>query len=66
MKHQSDLTEQDVEFLEWIDIVESIVKMKLGFKLLDISDMPYYVSFESGVTSDDMAERTIRNFNIFS
>lgn len=53
------LSKQDRAFLEWIDEVETIVKRDTGFALMDITDMPYYQSFERGIAAKEMAKETI-------
>lgn len=61
LRHQ-DLSEQDRAFAEWVDEVETIVKNDIGLGLMDITDMPYYQSFEMGVGAEEMAMTTIENF----
>ncbi len=64
VKRKQELTNQDLEFLKWMDQVEDLVQAKIGLNLLDINDMPYYVSFEDGVTMEEMAKQTINSFNV--
>lgn len=57
----STLSDQDRAFANWIDEVEMIVKRDTGFALMDITDMPYYPSFESGIDAKEMARMTIES-----
>lgn len=52
-------------FIIWVNCVENQVQKKLGCGLLDLPDEMYYVNFEYGVTSKDMANQVIEN-NVFS
>lgn len=54
----------DKEFIQWIDVVESIVYSKLNFKLLEFSDEAYYCYFEDHLKPEDVANKIIEN-NIF-
>jgi hypothetical protein len=60
LRHEAP-SKQDRAFLEWIDEVETIVKRDTGFALMDITDMPYYPSFEMGVDAKEMAKITIES-----
>ena len=61
INREPKLSQQDKLFLIWIDEVESIVFKQTGFGLMDISDMPYYTSFEDGVSPKTMAKYTVDN-----
>ena len=61
ISREPNLSKQDKLFLTWVDEVENIVKEQTGFGLLDISDMPYYVSFEDNMSPRMMAKHTINN-----
>ena len=63
IKKTIHLTDQDLKFIEWLQQVETIVKEEIGFSLIDINDMPYYISFEDGILPEEMAEQTIKNFD---
>ena len=62
MNRRPVLSEQDKLFLDWVDNVETVVRDKIGLGLMDIGDMPYYTSFEKGVSVAEMAKQTVSNF----
>lgn len=47
-------------FVKWINSVEDQVYEILGHGLTDLPDEPYFVNFEDGVSSKDMAEHVIK------
>ena len=59
LKRKPRPSKQDVLFLAWVDEVELMVQKELGIGLVELTDMPYYVSFENGVTAARMAKRVI-------
>lgn len=50
----------DTGFIAWINSVESQVYETLKFNLTDLPDESYFVNFEDGVSSKDMAEYVIK------
>lgn len=51
----------DRGFVLWINSVENQVYNTLNLKLLDLPDEMYFVNFENGVSSKNMAEYVIEN-----
>ena len=62
---KSCLTENDKNFIYWMDKIEKIVKRKTGCDLLDLPDEQYMISFERGINYKNMANIVINNFNKF-
>ena len=48
------------DFIDWINVVEHIVKIKLGYDLLDLPDQPYMISYEKGLNPSQMASIVIK------
>lgn len=49
----------DTKFIKWIDQVEQIVFTNIGFNLLDLPDQMYMISFEEGITPQEMANQVL-------
>lgn len=49
----------DKKFVRWIDCVELQVYETLGVSLLDLPDESYFINFEDGISSKDMADQVI-------
>lgn len=56
-KHQREV---DVDFVQWVNFVETQVIETLGYNLNDLPDEMYFESFEKGMSSNDMANYVIK------
>lgn len=56
---EKDRETPNKKFIAWIDCVELQVYDTLGCSLLNLPDEMYFVNFEDGVSSKDMANQVI-------
>lgn len=56
-KHQREI---DVDFVQWVNCVETQVIETLGYNLDDLPDEMYFGNFEKGMSSKDMADYVIK------
>ena len=49
----------DLDFIKWIDMVETKVKTNTGYDLLDLPDFPYMIRYEDDVSPDEMVDEIL-------
>lgn len=52
----------DVDFIDWMNQIESFVKSITGLNLLDLPDEMYMINYEQGTTWQLMAYTVVNNY----
>jgi len=48
----------------WVNVIETIVKYKLGMDLLDLPDEDYMLNYENNIDARDMAKMILSQYDI--
>jgi len=54
----------DKNFIMWVNVIETIVKYKLGMDLLDLPDEDYMLNYENNIDARDMAKMILSQYDI--